>query len=94
MMAFYGKLYETQHHVGGVDRICWIPAKRKFFEVHSFGVLSLSLDRYEEGRSSFPWNGIWKVKVPLRVSFIVWTTSLSKILTLDNLRKRCLIMVD
>ena len=38
--------------------------------------------------------GIWKVKVPLRVSFFMWTVSLGKILTLDNLRKRGLIVMD
>jgi hypothetical protein len=66
VMAFYGKLYETQRNVGRVDRICWIPSKRKIFEVRSFfGVLSSSSDRYEVGCSSFPWKGIWKVKVPL-----------------------------
>jgi hypothetical protein len=93
--CFYGKLYETWRHVGGVDRICWIPSKRMFFEVRSFfGVLSISSDRYEGGCSSFPWKGIWKVKVPLRVSFFVWTASLGKILTLDNLRKRGLIVVN
>ena len=71
VMAFYGKLYETRRHVRGVDRICWIPSKRKVFEVRSFfGVLSSS-DRYEVGCFSFPWKGIWKVKVPLRVSFFV-----------------------
>jgi hypothetical protein len=56
---------------GGVDRICWSPSKRKLFEVSSFfDVLSISLDRYEAG-CSFPWKGIWKVKVPRRVSFFL-----------------------
>ena len=78
-----------------MDHICWIPSKRKLFEVCSFfGVFSLSSDRYEVGCSSFLWKGIWKVKVPLKVSFFVWTASLGKILTLDNLRKRGLIVVD
>jgi hypothetical protein len=94
VMAFYGKLYETRRHVGGVYRICWIPSKRKFFEVRSFVVLSNSSNRYEVGCSSFPWKGIWKVKVPLQVSFFVWTASLGKILTLDNLCKRGLIVVN
>jgi hypothetical protein len=94
VMDFYGKLYETWRHVGGLDRIIWSPSKRKLFEVSSFfGVLSISLDRYEAG-CSFPWKGIWKVKVPRRVSFFVWTASLGKILTLDNLRKRGLIVVE
>jgi hypothetical protein len=98
VMNFYGKLYESQCHVGGgggVDWICWSPSKRKLFEVSSFfGVLSLSSDRYEVGCSSFPWKGILKVKVLRRVSFFVWMASLGKILTLDNLCKRGLIVVD
>jgi hypothetical protein len=95
VLAFYSKLYETRRHVGRVDRICWTPAKRKCFEVSSFfGVLSPVSDRYEVGCSSFPWKGIWKVKVPFRVSFFIWTASLGKILTLDNLRKRGLIVMD
>jgi hypothetical protein len=44
------------------------------------------------GGSSFPSRSIWKVKVPLKVSFylfiyFVWTATLGKILTLDNWRK-------
>jgi hypothetical protein len=34
-----------------------------------------------------------KKKIPLRVSFFVWTTTLGKILTLDNLCKRGIIVV-
>jgi hypothetical protein len=43
--------------------------------------------------SSFPWRSIWKVKVPLRVSFFVWTTTLRRTLTMDNLRRKCIIVV-
>ena len=35
--------------------------------------------------STFPWKGIWKVKVPKRVVFFMWTATHSQILTLDNL---------
>jgi hypothetical protein len=43
-------------------------------------------------RSTFPWKIIWKVKVPLRVASFVWTKTLGKILTLDNLRKMNIIV--
>ncbi|KAK9993930.1 hypothetical protein SO802_023633 [Lithocarpus litseifolius] len=33
----------------------------------------------------FLWKGIWKVKVPRRVAFFMWTTIHGQILTLDNL---------
>jgi hypothetical protein len=69
VMAFYGSLYESRRHVGGVDRICWISSK-KVFEVRSFfDMLSPPSVRFEGGRLSFPWKSIWKVKVPFRVSF-------------------------
>jgi hypothetical protein len=38
--------------------------------------------------SSFPWKSIWRNRVPLRVTFFVWTDALGNILTLDSLRKR------
>jgi hypothetical protein len=34
----------------------------------------------------FPWKSIWKAKVPPRVAFFIWTSSLGRILTMDNLR--------
>ena len=37
---------------------------------------------------------IWKPKVPSRVAFFVWTATLGKILTIDNLRKRKLWVLD
>jgi len=44
--------------------------------------------------SFFPWKSIWKVKVPSRVAFFVWTTTLGKILILDNLRKKTIIVME
>ena len=42
----------------------------------------------------FPWKLIWKVKVPHRVAFFSWTATLGKVLTIDNLRKRGLIIQE
>ena len=42
---------------------------------------------------SFPWKPLWKTKFPTKVSFFIWTASLGKILTIDNLRKRKVVMV-
>jgi hypothetical protein len=44
--------------------------------------------------SSFPWKNIWRNKAPPRVAFFVWTAALGKILTLDNLRKRQVIVMN
>ena len=42
----------------------------------------------------FPWKTIWRTKAPLRVAFFVWSAALGKILTLDNLRKRNIVLVN
>ena len=42
----------------------------------------------------FPWKSIWKQKIPSRVAFFVWTTALGKCLTIDNLRKRKVCILD
>jgi hypothetical protein len=47
------------------------------------------------GESSFfPWKSVWKVKAPSRIAFFTWTTVLGKILTIDNLRRQGLILVN
>ncbi len=42
----------------------------------------------------FPWKPIWKSKVPPRVAFFVWIVAKGKILTMDNLRKRGICLVE
>ena len=42
----------------------------------------------------FPWKSVWKVRAPPRVAFFVWTAAHGKILTMDNLRKRQICIVD
>jgi hypothetical protein len=42
----------------------------------------------------FPWKSIWKVGAPPCVAFFVWTAAHGKILTIDNLRKRNICIVD
>jgi hypothetical protein len=44
--------------------------------------------------SPFPWKSVWRGKTHSRVAFFVWTAALGRILTLDNLRKRRVIVVD
>lgn len=43
---------------------------------------------------SFPWKSICKVKVPRKVAFLSWTATLGKILTIDNLRRRRVLVLD
>jgi predicted P-loop ATPase/GTPase len=66
-----------------VDKICWVPSKRNIFEVKFYYQALSTLTQ-----AFSPWKSTWKVKIPLRVAFFVWTASLGKILTLDSLRKR------
>ncbi len=40
------------------------------------------------GAVNFPWKSIWKPRVPTRVVFFLWTATLGRILTVDNLRKK------
>jgi hypothetical protein len=77
---FFEMLYTLKVRSEGEDKMCWIPARKKSFQVKSYYKVL-----YSPIRSSFPWKSIWKVKVPPRVAFFVWTATLGKILTLDNL---------
>jgi hypothetical protein len=44
--------------------------------------------------SLFPWKSIWHVKAPPMVAFFVWTTTLGKIGSHDNLRKSNVMVVE
>jgi hypothetical protein len=89
VIAFFNLFYSLRLRQDSEDHIWWVPSKKRKFEVRSF---------YHElstlGGSSFPWKSIWRVNVPLRVSFFVWTTALGKIMTLDNPRKKKVIVVE
>jgi hypothetical protein len=86
---FMGYVYAQQVHRNAEDQIRWSPDHRGKFAVKSYyKVLA--------GRRAqpFPWKPIWKSKVPPRVAFFVWTAAKGKILTMDNLRKRGICIVD
>ena len=44
--------------------------------------------------SGFSWKSVWRTKSPLRAAFFVWSAALEKILTLDNLRKRLVVVIN
>jgi hypothetical protein len=46
-----------------------------------------------EGRG-FPWKSVWSTKSPPRAAFFVWSAALGKILTLDNLRKKQVVVIN
>ena len=71
------------------DRMRWKLTKNEDFDIRSF---------YNKLRSPlpiiFPWKGVWKVKVPRRVSFFVWIAVWDRILRGNNLRIRRMDFVD
>ena len=69
--------------------MCWQPSPSTRFQVKSF-YKHLS----STGAGFFPWKNIWKAKVPPRVAFFSWTATSRKILTLDILRRRGLILAS
>ena len=66
----------------------------KGYPKKSFAVKSYYCRLGSSPNRSFLWKSIWKVKVPPRVAFFSWTSVLGKILTIDALRKRGLIIAD
>ena len=89
MSIFLDVIYGVLLRGIGEDRMCWILAKSRGFEVSSYYQALLGV-----GIQSFPWRSIWKPKVPYRVAFFVWTAVLGTILTIDNLRKRKVVILD
>ena len=71
------------------DHMRWKLTKNEDFDIRSF---------YNKLRSPlliiFPWKGVWKVKVPWRVSFFVWIAVWDRILRGNNLRVRRMDFVD
>jgi hypothetical protein len=44
--------------------------------------------------TGFPWKCVWRTQAPSRAAFFSWSVALGKILTLDNLRKRHVIVIN
>ena len=73
----------------GEDRMWWNPSRKGKFEVSFFYRILASKDSIP-----FPWKSIWRTKTPLRVAFFGWMATLGKTLTLDNVRKRGIAMIN
>jgi hypothetical protein len=88
LASFYSLLYS--HTLGGrADKIWWVPSRKGKFEVRSFyNILTSNVS------PTFPWKSIWRMKAPPRVAFFVWSAALGKILTLDNLRKKNMVLIN
>jgi hypothetical protein len=88
LVSFHNLLY-AHNLVGGVDKIWWILDRKGKYAVKSFYNVLISRDC-----CSFPWKSIWRTKALPRVAFFVWSAALGKILTLDNLRKKIMVLVN
>jgi hypothetical protein len=73
----------------GENKLWWVPSKKGLFDVKSFYCVMGCHDGFR-----FPWKSVWRTKVPLMVAFFVWSAALGKILTMENLGKWHVIVVD
>uniref|UniRef100_A0A7N2R7M9 Reverse transcriptase zinc-binding domain-containing protein n=1 Tax=Quercus lobata TaxID=97700 RepID=A0A7N2R7M9_QUELO len=89
MSDFLETIYGSSIRGLGEDKMCWIPSKVKGFLVSDYYRILAGSAFF-----GFPWKSIWKQKIPSRVAFFVWTAALGKCLTIDNLRKRKIWILD
>ena len=87
--SFINSIYSTPVRGIEEDKRCWLPCKSKGFTVSACYHLLVG-----HSEQFFPWKSIWKQKIPSRVAFFVWTVALGKCLTIDNLRKRKICILD
>nr|XP_023929449.1 kinesin-like protein KIN-7K, chloroplastic [Quercus suber] len=69
--------------------MCWVPSKDKGFLVKDYYRILAGPTIF-----GFLWRSIWKQKIFSRVAFFVWSAALGKCLTIDNLRKRKVWILD
>jgi hypothetical protein len=86
--SFFQVLHSVKVSRDCADRLWWVSSKKGLFKVKSFRSLACS------DSSGFPWKSVWQTQVPSKATFFVCSEALGKILTVDNLRKRHVIIVD
>jgi hypothetical protein len=89
MVSIMVIIYSCPTFRGGLDSLGWCLSRSKKFEVKSYYKALI-----QSAQSPFPWRSFWKVKVPTRIAFFTWNAALGKILTIDNLGKRKVIITD
>ena len=89
LTSFMDLLYSYPLEGVGEDRFCWRSRATKGFTIKDYYNCFCP-----SPFDSFSWKIIWKTKVPSRIAFFSWTAALGKLLTIHNLRKRHLIIVD
>lgn len=70
------------------DQLCWKSFSREVLDVRSFYKVLHSTSQLP-----IPLKTVWKLKVPTKIGFFLWTTALGRILNIDNLW-RCQVVID
>ena len=82
-------LYSIRVKGNGVDKICWWPSKGVQFSVGSyFRCFSVTVEASFLGKS---FGNLGCARVTF---FLVWIAALGKILTIDNLHRRHIVVLD
>ncbi|GFY91209.1 hypothetical protein Acr_07g0014050 [Actinidia rufa] len=84
-----GRLLDVHPISQEEDRWRWNRQGKGNFKVSSF---YHSLSRI--GDPTFPWKGIWVSRVPSKVCFFDWDAAKGAILTIDNLRRRRMVVTE
>jgi hypothetical protein len=82
-------LYQLKLERSAVDQLRWTCTTSGLFEVQSYYRLLNS-----HSNTDFPWKSIWQSRVPHKVAVFTWLVAQGKILTLDNLRRRRIWVLD
>jgi hypothetical protein len=88
-VSFFQMLHSVKMSRDSKDKLWWVSSKIWVFKVKSF-FYSLA----SAGSNRFPLKSVRRSQPPSRVAFFVWSTTLGKILTQDNLRKRHVIVIN
>ena len=87
--SFFEFIYSSMPWGEGDDQLVWRLTTSGVFDVRSFYKL-LSCPTTD----AFPWECIWRTKVPKQVSFFLWTETNDGILNINNLLKKCQFLVN
>ena len=82
-------LYSIDIKWNTADQLQWDHTGSGIYEVRSYYHITCS-----RGNQTFPWKSVWRVKVPPKVAFFVWLAAHGKNLTIDNLRRRRIWVLD
>ncbi|XP_028052432.1 uncharacterized protein LOC114256937 [Camellia sinensis] len=77
------------------DALVWdCPRAKGIFTVSSFYGALVADKCVVDGTFVYPWKNVWVSGTPSKVAFFVWTASLGRILTIDNLIRHGHILVN